>query len=111
MLKQILIALAATSALTLAGCQSAPPATTAAAQPAVPALSDEAKAALAKAEADVKAASAKSALWTTAEDALKAAKEAAGKGDSAGTIKSAKTASEHAKMGMDQKAYPLLSTK
>ena len=109
MLKQTLIALAATGAVTLAGCQSAPPA--APAQAAVPALTDEAKAALAKAEADVKAADAKKALWTTAEDALKAAKEAAGKGDSNAVIKNAKTASEHAKLGSDQKAYPVLSVK
>lgn len=110
MLKQILIALTATSALTLAGCQSAPPAAPTA-QATVPALSDEAKAALAKAEADVKAANAKNALWTTADDALKAAKDAATQGDSAGTIKAAKTASDHAKMGMDQKAYPLMGIK
>ncbi len=107
MSKQILIALAAAGVLALAGCQSAPPAQTA----ATPTVSDEAKAALAKAEADVKAASAKNALWTTAEGALKAAKDAAAKGDSAGVIKNAKTASDHAKMGTDQKAYPLMSVK
>jgi murein lipoprotein len=106
MSKQILIALAAAGVLALAGCQSAPPATTAA-----PAVSDEAKAALAKAEADVKAAGAKNALWTTAEDALKAAKDAAGKGDSAAVISNAKKASDHAKMGLDQKAYPVMSVK
>jgi murein lipoprotein len=106
MLKQILIALAATSALTLAGCQSTPPA-----QASGGAISEEAKAALAKAEADVKAADAKKALWTTAQDALKAAKDAAAKGDSAATIKNAKVASDHAKMGTDQKAYPVMSTK
>ena len=106
MLKQTLIALAATGALTLAGCQSAPPA-----QSAGPALTDEAKAALAKAEADVKAADSKKALWTTAEDALKAAQAAAKKGDSATVIADAKKASEHAAMGIEQKAYPVMTFK
>lgn len=107
MSKQILIALAAAGVLALAGCQSAPSKDAAAA----PALTDEAKAALAKAEADTKAADAKKALWTTAADALKAAQEAAKKGDSAGVISNAKKASDHAKMGTDQKAYPLMSVK
>lgn len=105
MSKQMLIALATAGLLVLGGCQTTP------AQPdkaaATPALSDEAKAALAKAEADVKAASAKGALWTTADAALKAAKEAAAKGDSAAVIKNAKLASEHAALGLAQKSYPL----
>jgi len=104
MSKQILIALAAAGVLTLAGCQSAPTKDAAA---AAPTISDEAKAALAKAEADTKAADAKGALWTTAQDALKAAQEAAKKGDSAAVIKNAKAASEHAALGNNQKAYPL----
>ncbi|MCL6555445.1 MAG: hypothetical protein K6T56_03675 [Burkholderiales bacterium] len=103
-MKQVLITLAAAGFLALAGCQTTPSQPQAA---ATPALSDEAKAALAKAEADVKAADAKGALWTTAEDALKAAKEAAQKGDSAAVIKHAKTASEHAALGLAQKSYPL----
>lgn len=102
MSKQIFITLAAAGLLTLAGCQSAPTKEAAAG----PAISDEAKAALAKAEADVKAASAKGALWTTAEDALKAAQEAAKKGDNATVIADARKASEHAALGMGQTAYP-----
>jgi murein lipoprotein len=105
MSKQILIALAAAGVLAVAGCQSAPTTTAAAA----PTISDEAKAALAKAEADTKAADAKKALWTTAQDALKAAQEAAKKGDSAAVLKNAKLASDHSKMGLDQKAYPLMT--
>lgn len=104
MSKQILVALATAGLLALTGCQTAPTQPTAA---ATPTLTDEAKAALAKAEADVKAADAKGALWTTAEDALKAAQEAAKKGDSAAVIKNAKTASEHAALGIAQKSYPL----
>ncbi len=105
MSKQILIALATAGFLALGGCQTAPTQQPSAA--AVPTLTDEAKAALAKAEADVKAADAKGALWTTAADALKAAQEAAKKGDSAAVIQNAKKASDHAAMGIAQKAYPL----
>lgn len=107
MSKQILIALAAAGIVALSGCQSAPTKEAAAA----PTISDEAKAALAKAEADVKAADSKKALWTTAEDALKAAKEAEKKGDSAAVIKEAKKASDHASMGTSQKAYPVMGVK
>jgi hypothetical protein len=72
------------------------------------AISAEAQAALTAAQADVKAAKAKTALWTTAEDALKAAEEAAAKGDSATVIKQAKLASDHAKKGLAQLNYPML---
>ena len=101
--KQILIA-AAVGMLSLAGCQSAPPAA-----PTKIVLSDEAQIALAWAESDVKTAQSQGALWTTADNALKAAKEAATKGDNAAVIKSAKTASTHAKLGIEQKQQPLLS--
>lgn len=99
--------------LLLGGCQSSgtpkpdASATAAPATAAKPALSEEAKQALAKAEADVKEAKTKSALWTTAGNALKAAQEAAAKGDSATTLKHSKTASEHARLGLAQKSYPL----
>jgi hypothetical protein len=102
MQKRILMALAAAGALTLAGCQTTPTATAT----ATPALSDEAKIALSWAEADVKDAKKVGMEWTTAADALKAAKEAAAKGDSAATIKQAKIASEHAKLGVGQHKYP-----
>ena len=107
--------------LLLGGCQSsgtvkpessaaatpAIPAVTPAAEAAKPALSEEAKQALAKAEADVKEGRTQKSLWTTAEDALKKAQEAAAKNDSANTLKFSKTASEHARLGLTQKSYPL----
>ncbi len=71
-----------------------------------PALSDEAKQALSKAEADVKEAQTKKALWTTAQDALKKAKEAAGKGDNATVIHESHKASEQAQLGIKQLSYP-----
>ncbi len=104
MQKHILIAAAVAGMLSLAGCQSAPPAA-----PAKAELNDEAKIALAWAESDVKTAQSQGALWTTANNALKAAKEAAEKGDSAAVIKNAKTASTHAKLGIEQKKLPLLT--
>lgn len=70
-------------------------------------VSEEASQALSKAEADVKQAKAKGALWTTATDALKKAKEAAAKGDSATTLKLSKNASDQARLGMEQLNYPL----
>lgn len=103
--KHILIA-AAVGMLSLAGCQSAPPP---AAAPAKVTLSDEAQIALAWAESDVKTAQSQGALWTTANAALKTAKEAAAKGDSAAVIKNAKMASTHAKLGIEQKQGPLLT--
>ena len=70
-------------------------------------VSEEASQALSKAEAEVKQAKAKGSLWTTTEDALKKAKEAAAKGDSATTLKLSKTASDQARLGMEQLNYPL----
>ena len=75
------------------------------------AISDNAKAALAQAEKDVKEAKAKFALWTTADGALKAAQEAAKKGDSDGVVKASHTASEQAKLGIAQTSYPEITVK
>ena len=106
---KLLIAIAGASLLVLSGCQG--PASVKAEAPAVveakPALSPEAAQALAKAEADVKGAKAQKALWSTAADALKKAKEAAEKFDNATVIKQAKIASEHAQLGIEQTKYPL----
>lgn len=99
MQNRILMALATVGALSLAGCQTTPEAPK-------QVLSDEAKMALSWAEADVKDAQKAGMLWSTAENALKAAKDAAAKNDSATTIKQAKLASEHAKLGQGQKKYP-----
>jgi len=113
-MRNTLITIIAFGFLLLGGCQSSgtakPDSSTAitpAVEPAKPALSEEARQALAKAEADVKEVKAQKALWTTAEDALKKAQEAAAKGDSAATLKFSKTASEHARLGLMQKSYPL----
>ena len=97
-MQKSLLAVVAAGLLSLSACQTTPPATTAKAE-----LSDEAKIALSWAEADVKDAHKAGALWTTAEDDLKAAKAAAAKGDSATAIKLAKAASAHAKLGLGQK--------
>lgn len=97
------LAVVAAGMLTLSACQTTPPATAAKAE-----LSDEAKIALSWAESDVKDAAKAGGVWTTAQDALKAAKDAAAKGDSANTIKNAKTASAQAKLGQGQKKYPLV---
>lgn len=74
-------------------------------------ISNEAQTALAQADKDIKDAKAHFALWTTADHALKAAHEAAKKGDSETVIKQSKTASEQAKLGIAQTAYPLVNTK
>lgn len=96
------LAVVAAGMFTLSACQTTPPAAPKAE------LSDEAKIALSWAEADVKDAVKAGGAWTTAQDALKAAKEAAAKGDSANAIKNAKTASAHAKLGQGQTKYPLV---
>lgn len=116
-MRNVLIPIATLGFLLLGGCHGGAAVKSeapAAAKPAVPAaeaakpsLSDEAKNALAKAEADIKEAKAQKALWTTAEAALKKAQEAAAKGDSAATLKFAKTASDQARLGLEQRNYPL----
>jgi murein lipoprotein len=112
-MRNTLITIIAFGSLLLGGCQSGgttkadSSAASPAAEAAKPALSEEARQALAKAEADVKEAKAQKSLWTTAEAALKKAKEAAAKGDSAATLKFSKTASEYVRLGLAQKSYPL----
>lgn len=114
-MQKMLIALTGAAMLILGGCQAtapvkeeAPAPQAAAPQAEVkPSLTDEAKATLAQAEADVKGAKAKKALWTTAEDALKKAQEAANEFDSKAVIKHAKTASDHVRMGLEQAKYPM----
>ncbi len=110
-----LAAIFALLALSLSGCATAPQAQTKPAAPvapakpaapAVPALSEAAVKALAQAEADVKTAKAKHALWTTADKAVKAAKEAATTGDSATVLKESANASSQVKLGLEQLNYP-----
>lgn len=105
-MRKVLFALTAASLLALSGC-----ATQETAKSDAPAISDKAKESLAAAQAAVKEAKAKNALWTTADSALKAAEEAAKKGDSAAVISNAQKAQDHAKMGMQQANYPALQLK
>jgi murein lipoprotein len=112
-MSRILFTLTSATLIGLAACATQPGPTAAAkpgeskaAEPAKPALSADAQAALAAAQADVKAARAKNALWTTAEDALKAAEAAAEKNDSATVLMQAKRASNQARLGMEQLNYP-----
>lgn len=104
-MRKVLIALTAASLLALSGC-----ATQEAAKPA-PTISAGAQSALTAAQAAVKDAKAKDALWTTAEAALKAAEDAAKKGDSVAVINNAQKAQELAKLGLQQKNYPVLQLK
>lgn len=76
-----------------------------------PALSPEAEAALPRAEVDVQAASDAFALWTTALEALKRAREAAVNGVSGTVLREASRASRHAMLGLQQKGYPFTELK
>jgi len=97
--------------LTLSACVSndtrpdspAPPTT---ATPGLGTLSPQARAALDQAEADVERARSAHALWTSAEAALRKAREAAQAGDSAMVLSQAKLAADQARLGLAQKAYP-----
>lgn len=107
-MKRVTLGAALLGALVLAGCATAPEE-----PPAKPVaqggLSKEAMDALAQAEADVKDARKSGNSWSTATDALKAAEEAARKGDSSAVLKNAKKASEQARLSQTQKKYPTLS--
>jgi murein lipoprotein len=111
---KVLLALISVALLGLSGCadlyvnKPADKPVAQATEPAKPTISAEAQAALDAAKADVKIAKDKNALWTTAESALKAAEDAAAKGDSATVIKQAKLASDHVKKGLAQLDYPML---
>jgi murein lipoprotein len=101
---KILVA-AAAAVLVLAGCEGGAPV-----KPSEPMteLSSEATGALEQARADVAAVKKQPAeLWTTADQALKNAEDAAKKGDSAAVLKNARAASEFAKLGTIQAKYPL----
>ncbi len=108
-MSKVLLALTSVALLGLSGCADLY-ANKSGDKPAAAkaAISAEAQAALSAAQADVKAAKAQLALWTTADDALKAAEAAAAKGDSATVIKQSKLASDHVKKGMAQLNYPML---
>lgn len=108
-MSKVLLALTSAALLGLTACAGTQaPADKPAAKAAETTISAEAQAALTAAQADVKAAKAQNALWTTAENALKAAEEAAAKGDSATVLKQAKLASDQTRLGMGQLNYPML---
>ena len=91
--------------LALAGCAAAPEKPTP--PPAeTPAISAEACDALARAEADVATARTLFALWTSARDALRAARDASLRGDSQAVIRHAIQASSQARLGIEQLDYP-----
>ena len=106
-MSKLLLVLTSAALLGLSGCADMKT-TQPSSQPAKAGISAEAQAALSAAQADVKMAKAKNALWTTAQDALEDAEEAAAKGDSATVLKKAKLASDQVKKGMAQLDYPML---
>lgn len=110
---KVLLALTSAAVLALAGCATAetaskPAAEAKAAEPAKPTISAEAAAELKAAQDEAKAAKAGFYLWTTADNALKAAEEAAAKGDSATVMKQAKTVRAHVKLAKEQMNYPMI---
>jgi uncharacterized protein YceK len=107
-MSKFLLALTSAALLGLSGCADMQAKTDAKPAAEKPTLSAEAQAELSAAQAEVKDAKAKNALWTTAENALKAAEEAATNGDSATVLKQAKLARDHVKKGLAQLNYPLL---
>lgn len=113
-MSKVLLALTSAALLGLSACadtnankaSSAPEAKPT--EAAKPAINAEAQQALDAAQAAVKDARGKNALWTTADNALKAAEAAAAKGDSAAVLKQAKLASDHVQKGLAQLNYPML---
>lgn len=67
----------------------------------------DARAAVNAAGLAVAQAAAGNALWTSAEEALRRAREALEAGDAAAATRWAETASEQARLGLAQKQYPL----
>ena len=114
-MSKVLLALTSVALLGLSGCADTAKKDMADSKPAASAtaavsISPEAQAALSAAQADVKAVKSKNALWTTSDSALKAAEEAAAKGDSATVLKQANWASSQAKLSTNQLTYPTLKT-
>ena len=103
--KWIFLAVTGFIVMHLAGCATtAQTATTESVSPK--SISVEAANLLAQAEADIAYARAKFALWTTAESALAAAREAALRGDSAAVMRQAGFASSQVRLGIKQLDYP-----
>lgn len=91
--------------LALAGC-AATPEKPISARADTPAISAEARDTLARAETDVATARSMFALWTSARDALEAARDASSRGDSQAVIRHAIQASSQARLGIEQLGYP-----
>ena len=75
-------------------------------KPAVDVLAEEARAMLAQAETDVQRARARRALWQRAWEDLVAARQAVASKEHAQAIRLARNASELARLGLEQLAYP-----
>ncbi len=82
------------------------PAPTPPAAPTVDARAEEARALLAQAETDVQRARARRALWQRAWEDLIAARQAVAAKDHATAVRHSRNASELAKLGLEQLAYP-----
>ena len=75
-------------------------------KPAVDVLAEEARAMLAQAETDIQRARARRALWQRAWEDLVAARQAVATREHAQAIRLARSASELARLGLEQLAYP-----
>ena len=119
--KNLTCAAAACAVLLVAGCATqpeepaqpaAPPAPVTAAPPPAPKVDDTAqrmeaaRALLAQAETDVQRARSKRALWTKAWEDLIAARNAASAKDPDAVMRYSREASELARLGLEQLAYP-----
>lgn len=76
--------------------------------PTVDALAEEARALLAQAETDVQRARARRALWQRAWEDLLAARQALAAREHAAAARHARNASDFAKLGLEQLAYPAI---
>jgi len=83
-----------------------PPAPVAPPAPVVDVIAEEARAMLAQAETDVQRARARRALWQRAWEDLVAARQAVAAKQHANAIRLARSASDLARLGLEQLAYP-----
>ncbi len=65
-----------------------------------------ARTAIAQAERAVRRAEAQQMLWTTAQEAIRGARQAFDEGDLAAAVAHARVAKEHAELAIAQKRYP-----
>jgi len=81
-------------------------ASSAATEPAQALTADLARAAIARAERAVRRAEAQRIVWTTSEEALRAARRALANGELAAAVAQARIAEEHAELAIAQNRYP-----